>query len=255
MSVFWLNDITILYTNDGWKQVIPTNDMSRIEQMNAISRLFIYLIIIFMLLDFPKSLLYIPIIGLILVILIFVFYGIDPNGRQKELIKNKEIVNHDTMGDLHKVTYDIESGKYDSDGKLQVGKEYTVYNRPNGNNLRYTTNELMDYDRNSCRRPTNDNPFMNPSVIDYNTDNAPLACDNSDEDVEREMSEKFEDGLNMDLTDLFATKNSQRMFYTIPTPSIPNDQIGFANWAYRTDSTCKEDQEKCLRYEDIKYTR
>ena len=47
--------------------------------------------------------------------------------------------------------------------------------------------------------------------------------------------------------------NSQRQFYTTPNTRIPNNQIEFAEWLYKAPETCKENNEHCLRYNDIRY--
>ena len=49
--------------------------------------------------------------------------------------------------------------------------------------------------------------------------------------------------------------NSQRQFYTMPNTTIPNAQDDFAKWLYANPKTCKEDQEFCLRYEDVRAKR
>ena len=58
-----------------------------------------------------------------------------------------------------------------------------------------------------------------------------------------------------DVNDVFGKMNSQRQFYTMPNTKIPNAQDDFAKWLYANPKTCKEDQEFCLRYEDIRAKR
>ena len=54
------------------------------------------------------------------------------------------------------------------------------------------------------------------------------------------LEKHFNTDLYRDSTDLFDTKNAQRIWYTTPVTSIPNDQESFANWLYKTPPTCKE---------------
>ena len=49
---FWINDIHILYNNTD---VIPTNEMSLIEQMNALTRMCILLFLLFYILHMPTK--------------------------------------------------------------------------------------------------------------------------------------------------------------------------------------------------------
>ncbi len=49
--------------------------------------------------------------------------------------------------------------------------------------------------------------------------------------------------------------NSQRQFFTMPWTTIPNAQNEFAKWLYLNPKTCKEDQDYCLKYEDIRAKR
>ena len=135
----------------------------------------------------------------------------------------------------------IESGYIDSDDKL-------TFNRVNG---RQNDGTDVTYE---CRPPTKDNPFMNPPISDFNT-NAPVACNSDDEDIKNSITKSFNSDLYRDIDDAFNKMNSQRQFYTVPNTSIPNNQGEFANWLYRCPATCKEDQEQCLRYEDLRYKR
>src|SRR5271166_3207557 len=69
--VFWMNDITVLFKNGGYLKFVPTSDMTRIEQLNAFTRFFIYLIVLLMIFDKTDELIYIPIIGIIMVIVLY----------------------------------------------------------------------------------------------------------------------------------------------------------------------------------------
>jgi hypothetical protein len=114
----------------------------------------------------------------------------------------------------------------------------------------------------TCTPPTLDNPFMNATMKDYlNVDESnriidrPQACDTADPIIKKEMDRTFGHNLFTDVDDLFGKMNSQRQFYTMPSTTIPNKQGEFANWLYSNPKTCKEDQDYCLRYEDIRAKR
>lgn len=106
-----------------------------------------------------------------------------------------------------------------------------------------------------CIPPTLNNPFMNVMNNEY-VDNPtrPPACEYSE--VKDEVESNFHHNLYQDIDEaLWNKNNSQREFYTMPWTTIPNEQGVFARWLYRTPPTCKENQESCLRYEDLRSNR
>ena len=48
---FWFDNYKMLFINDNYLNFIPTSDMTRDEQLNAITRLAIYCIILLYLFD------------------------------------------------------------------------------------------------------------------------------------------------------------------------------------------------------------
>jgi Ca2+/Na+ antiporter len=116
--------------------------------------------------------------------------------------------------------------------------------------------ETMDMEA-DCTKPTEDNPFMNFTMYDhltFNSDKKP-ACDVKNEDIKREMKSNFDTNLYKDISDVFDRRNSQRQFFTMPWTTVVNDQKEFANWLYKSESTCKENNDYCLRYEDLRSKR
>jgi hypothetical protein len=107
-----------------------------------------------------------------------------------------------------------------------------------------------------CVGPSESNPFMNVSYVDYldNPDRLP-ACDVQSADVKKDMHKHFSHNLYRNVNDLFGKRNSERQFYTMPSTTIPNRQDEFARWLYLSPKTCKEDQDYCLRYEDLRQKR
>jgi hypothetical protein len=97
---------------------------------------------------------------------------------------------------------------------------------------------------------------MNPFITDYGSEQyKPSACDVRDKFVKKEIKDNFNFNLYKNVEDLWEKKNSQRQFYTLPNTILPNNQKEFANWLYNVPHTCKVDQEKCLRYEDLRFKR
>lgn len=94
-----------------------------------------------------------------------------------------------------------------------------------------------------CRIPTQENPFMNPTLKDFGSDQptAPKSCPSyNNVGVQRRVEDLFNEDLYRDVTDVFGKSNSQRQFYTVPGNQVPNDQGSFAQWCYGTPPTCKE---------------
>jgi hypothetical protein len=109
-------------------------------------------------------------------------------------------------------------------------------------------------------QPTLDNPFMNYTIkdamnIDENEqktrDKEPI-CDTNNVVVKKEIEKMFNNNLYKDVNDVFGRMNSQRQFYTMPwTGPLPDEKHEFRDWLYKTDKTCKEN-DNCLRYEDLR---
>lgn len=257
---FWLDDPKILFTDDNFKKILPENGMTRVEQLNAVTRFCIYFIILLLLFNRSSTWFYIPIIIIIVVIALYYIYVTDPDGKYKELMSTRQIYENNFGQDTEIQNYNripeysVESGSYDSDGNLFVGPEYDIYTNRD-KNLYYSLDDVINYDNATCRKPDKNNPFMNPILTDYDNEFPPQACNADDDEIKELIEENFNQNMYMDIDDMFNIKNSQRQFYTISVPAIPNDQNGLANWLYRTPLTCKQDNEQCLRYTDLRYQR
>lgn len=80
------------------------------------------------------------------------------------------------------------------------------------------------------------NPFENVTVDQYR-------YDPKREKAERntDLDAFFRVQWSSDPTDVFGKTQSQRMFYTTPNTTIPNDQQSYQNWLYKIPGhTCKE---------------
>jgi len=307
---FWLDDIRVLYKDGNYYRFIPTSQDTRIEQLNAVSRFFIYLFLIFIMFGRTDEWLYIPIIGLIFVIIMYNLFEFDEEGKKAELLRMKRKVksavltepeinyrtyvinedgetrvididaeeqkkfeagyadpnNADSLEGLDTLdvqslglnfdkntAYGLEAGYVDSNGDIQYGSAYDALTskKTDADQVKYTLDEFRIYEKSKCRRPTKDNPFMNPSVDDFNKEDVPVACNADDEDIHDDMELKFNEDMYRDLEDVYNRKNSQRQFFTV-AHNIPNDMEAFARWCYKMPETCKTDQSRCLRYQDMR---
>lgn len=138
---------------------------------------------------------------------------------------------------------------------------YYIYKTLKDNGGSVENLESVDKDKVDCTRPTLDNPFMNVTMKDYMNikDGAiverPPICDLSSPKIQGEIDETFSNNLYKNVDDIFGRMNSQRQFYTMPSTTIPNKQDEFARWLYASPKTCKENQDNCLRYEDLRAKR
>ena len=104
---------------------------------------------------------------------------------------------------------------------------------------------LLDDDIKNCRKPTNNNPYMN--ILQYDDSNIPACKYSSDVD------KKYKFNLYQNSKDLFDNKHLERQFYTMPVNTLPNDIVTFGKWLYGTKGNCKYDGTRCLQYEDERY--
>jgi hypothetical protein len=239
MDKYWLEDYSILYKNNNFTKFVPLTEMTKIEQLNALTRFSIYSFILLILFEKDNRWLYSSIFLFILSVVLYKIHSFNLEEIKKELEKG-----------------DIE-------------KDYNIVNVTEDKELIEDKKILDDYDKEivlkkeeTCTKPTRNNPFMNFLVSDYmDNPNKPIACskilsnEQNREKMDNDINLNFEHNLYRDVDDLFNKKNSQRQFYTMPVTRNPNDQKSFAEWLYKIPETCKTDQSYCLRYEDLRYKR
>lgn len=119
---------------------------------------------------------------------------------------------------------------YIYDEKVKIDTNETLSNR----NLTIIDNKI-------CVKPSIDNPFMNPSIIDYyNNNNNIKACDYNNKIIEDNVNNYFKTYVYKDVNDIYDREFSERQFYTVPASTIPNDRKSYEQWLYYRDKTCKE---------------
>jgi len=224
---FWFNDIYIIIRGDRLTEFFPTKDQTLEERFNALVRLSLYSSII--LFYYHKNYRYFNIFITALLITYFIYTNNDSVPKNNQNVSVPENVS--------------------------VLENISV---PENINIK-----VESFQTESCTKPTLDNPFMNVTMKDYlNEDpktnaivDRPKACDISDETVKKSIDDMFNNNLFKDVNDVFGKMNSQRQFYTMPNTQIPNAQDDFAKWLYMNPKTCKEDQNFCLKYEDVRAKR
>lgn len=214
-NTFWINDPSVLYQNNKYMKVLPTPNMSRVEQLNSLTRLCIYVSLFSVIFGFPDFWYHAPIV--IIIFLVVIYYMFEHNKENNESEHKSEHMSDSVQGDIK--------------------------NKDKSKKHKYV-----------CRKPTPNNPFMNDTFDDLQQNNPPQACNVDDDDVKYNMVKSFNDGLFRDVSDLYERENSQREFYTIPRMH-PNDQTAFAKWCYGDYKICKTDPKYCLKYENLRHNR
>lgn len=272
MDKFWIYDPKILI--DRYWVLLPTGKMTRVEQLNVISRLIIYYMLLVLLFNRNVNII---IFCLLLLVIIVIFYFIYANNEEavvNDLIEeNKDESAVFTKDDMPKVPSDmnnaingiykdyknkisddpsleVQSGYIDFDQKYKLGPDDSESNSPTPiKKVSYDKNQI--YNERTCREPTVENPFMNVVFSDYlNMENVPVPCNSPDEHINQEMNNYYNSSIYRDVSDVFERDNSQRNFYTPPIKITPESQTDFANWLYKRGPTCKEQTSSCQYFEE-----
>lgn len=270
MDRFWTEDISVLFRDNNYLNFIPTVNMTRIEQLNAITRFCVYLIILIIVSGRDEKYLYLPVMIIILsVVLYYVYRGSEKystktnaNNTSGILVGTLDMDNNiDYRPAVHVSDSDALNAElcYERDG---CNARNSLFRNQYGDNIvDYPFNELTEYKKQAGKKPTEDNPFTNPPVTSFNTPDAdservyaPEAMNADDEDIVETQANLFDADLYRDLQDIWDVKNSRRIWYTVQ-PQVPADQPNFARWLYGNMDTCKTNQQMCLRYEDLRFKR
>ena len=108
----------------------------------------------------------------------------------------------------------------------------------NNNDDDNVNQESSDNDNDTCKKPTIENPLMNPLIGDNTYDNK-RACNIENNKILEKIDKKFCDRLFQNTSNIFNNRNNQRSFYTMPNSQVVNDQSAFANWLYNTPVSCE----------------
>ncbi len=287
MDIFWINDPSILIKD--YYEILPRSNMTRIKQMNTATRFLIYLILLCIIFNSGGQMVIYGLIAILLIVVFYLIYSKDEVGIQKDLINensdplemftlntcndceddSKKILNG-PMIDVYDKAKDyilkgtgksdkniiFESGYIDSDGNYKIGKNYADIDITQWKKEQENLNKKISWDKNqvynkaTCRKPTVDNPFTNIVFTDYlDASNVAEPCNSDDQAIQTDMQNLYNSTIYRNVDDVFERENSQRMFYTVPIRTIPNDQTNFANWLYKTGPTCKENSQNCTYYE------
>jgi hypothetical protein len=104
------------------------------------------------------------------------------------------------------------------------------------------SNNLKIVDDKICVKPTKNNPFMNPSIVDikYTGEDNYGACPIKDEKISDLINKEFYKGVFRDVEDLYNRNSLDRQFYSMPSTTIPNEANKLGDWLYNNGKSCKE---------------
>lgn len=108
-------------------------------------------------------------------------------------------------------------------------------------------------DNESCVKPTKNNPMMNVNIYDKNKNIK--SCNVNNKNVSKKVNNLLNCNIYRNDYDIYNTNILNRIFYTMPSTTIPNEQNKFGNWLYNRGKSCKENNgEQCYNnlYSDIK---
>src|SRR6056297_2232591 len=82
---FWLEDFKELYIDNNFLKFFPQYEMTRTEQLNALTRFFIYYFILLLIFGKEQHWLLLPIVGIVVIIIIYNIHKNDDKSGEKEL--------------------------------------------------------------------------------------------------------------------------------------------------------------------------
>lgn len=95
---FWGDQPSILYASNRVVEFVPTTDMNRVEKINALTRMFIYLGLILTLVYQKIIYLYIPIVGMLFLYFVHINY---PEHEREEFAADCDACSEDDNGNLY----------------------------------------------------------------------------------------------------------------------------------------------------------
>jgi hypothetical protein len=125
--------------------------------------------------------------------------------------------------------------------KYSGGKSNDDSNKIEGSIKAETDPSVILQNKNeNCIIPKVNNPFMNLNMFDISKNKKPGCLSYDNEGIKEKIDDIFDEGLYKDPTDIYSNNNSQNRYYTMPNTKPANDQGLFADWLYKTSTTCKE---------------
>lgn len=219
---YWFQDLSVLTNLDLAGEVFPDKSMSYPQKVNAIVRFAWYLGLIGAIVNSNILWLYVPFVVMILTYILYLF-------RVKE--------NGATNGLVQSGTVQSKVGQAQDQLQEEIRKRQFLETQEMQKSLNKFAYYLNESGR--CMQPSTDNPFMNAMPFDNRLRVA--GCQSTGNPArELDIEMKYDIGRYRDANDIWNSDGGRRQFFTMPWTTYPNDQGSFANWLYKTPTTCKE---------------
>jgi hypothetical protein len=219
--LFWAEDPNILFSPQYLFELFPTERMTYVQKLNAISRLILILTIVGFIYSRNIRLL---IISAITLGAIYLLYTNDKIQEDKKNKNKTTLENFDTSPALLTLSQNnVDIRKLNIDNTF----DSTTSSNPFSNVLN------SDYDLNPHKKPAP--PSYNSIVNNNILDQAKQLVIESNPD-----QPDIADKLFKDLGDQYTFEQSLRPFHSNPSTTIPNDQQAFSEFCYGSMISCKE---------------
>jgi hypothetical protein len=230
---FWLNEPTILFNKKYIGSVWPSENMSSVEKLNAISRF----VIVASLLGYLITLnLKIILVAIVTLAVIAILYNVQRNQQAKDTSTSD---GNDNGNGKNK--QNIKEGFANAMLYNELKNDYT--NPKENNPMMNVLLPEISYDPKRSEAA----PSYNPEVEkDLNNKTKDYIVDTTFGDGTKKQQEYIRRKLFSDIGDNYGFDNSMRNFYTNPNTMIPNDQGGFANFCFGDMISAKEGNDQAL---------
>ena len=237
---FWLNEPTILFNKKYISSVWPSENMSNVEKLNAISRFVIVASLLGYLITLNLKIILIAVVTLAVIAILF---SVQRNQQAKDASASddnkKENRNENTKDGKSK--QNIKEGFASAMLYNELQSEYT---KPQENNPMMNV-LLPEISYNPTRNEAA--PAYNSEVEkDLNNKTKDYVVDTTFGDGTKKQQEYIRRKLFSDIGDNYGFDFSMRNFYTNPNTTIPNDQGGFANFCFGDMISAKEGNDQAL---------
>ena len=226
-NIFWSNDPTILFNKNYITELWPSSKMSYDEKLNAITRLIIILSLLGTLITSTFKFI---IIGLITIIIIFIFYKLKkPKLTKESFISNDKSVTNDKLIDPSTLKSFLKS-------------DFATINKKNplGNVL------LTDINDNPNRKSAP--PSFNTEVYEDINNNTKKMIQTLNPGIKNTNRQLFGD-----LGEKFEFDQSMWQYYSNPNTKVCNDQGAYAKFLYGNMPSAKEGNEFALLQDNPRY--
>lgn len=222
----WYEDASVLMTNIN--ELWPSSEMTMIESVNALTRLFIIITAMGYVLTHNISYL---LTGLVFIVAISV-YGYAH--------KNK-LLKYDNSS-IDKQTTLTQEGFAPNMNNKQVEKDIKDSYNSKTAHENYETPTVKNPLSNVLLTEINDNPTRKPAPPAYLTEVEEDINENVKQMIKNENPnvKDLDKRLFTEVGDNFTLDRSMRQFYSMPNTQVPNDQKGFAEFSYGSMTSCKE---------------